>query len=133
MTLTDEGQSFFAEATAGRPGGGLAFVKADGKPWGKSHQVRPLAEACERAKTSPAVSFHVLRHTHASHLAMRGVPLIVIAHQLGHTDTRMAERHYAHLSPSYVADTIRAGLPTFGIVKAGKVAPMDSVRAKAAS
>ena len=38
---------------------------------------------------------------------MRGVPTGVIAHQLGHTDTRMAEKHYAHLSPSYVADTIR--------------------------
>jgi hypothetical protein len=27
----------------------------------------------------------------------------VIAAQLGHRDTRMAEKHYAHLAPSYVA------------------------------
>ena len=39
---------------------------------------------------------------------MSGVPMGVIAAQLGHADTRMTERHYAHLSPSYVADTIRA-------------------------
>ena len=38
----------------------------------------------------------------------------VIAAQLGHADTRMTERHYAHLAPSYVADTIRAALPSFG-------------------
>jgi hypothetical protein len=38
----------------------------------------------------------------------------VIAAQLGHSDTRMTERHYAHLAPSYVADTIRAALPEFG-------------------
>ena len=39
-----------------------------------------------------------------------------IARQLGHADTRMTERHYAHLSPSYVADAIRAGFPSLGIV-----------------
>jgi zinc-binding alcohol dehydrogenase family protein len=35
-----------------------------------------------------------------------GVPRGVIAAQLGHRDTRMAEKHYAHLAPSYVADTV---------------------------
>ena len=39
----------------------------------------------------------------------------VIAAQLGHADTRMTEKHYAHLAPSYVADTIRANFPTLGI------------------
>ena len=28
----------------------------------------------------------------------------------------MTEKHYAHLAPSYVADTIRAHFPTLGIV-----------------
>jgi integrase len=36
----------------------------------------------------PAVTFHILRHTHGSHLATRGVPMGVIAAQLGHADTR---------------------------------------------
>jgi len=35
----------------------------------------------------------------------------MIARQLGHSDTRMTERHYAHLAPNYVADTIRASFP----------------------
>jgi len=121
VTLSEEGQAFYTEATAGRPGDALVFLRTDGEPWGKSHQARPIAEACERASISPPASFHVLRHTHASHLAMRGVPLMVIAHQLGHSDTRMAERHYTHLAPSYIADAIRAGLPTFGIVKPSSV------------
>jgi hypothetical protein len=47
---------------------------------------------------------------------MRGVPMGVIAAQLGHSDTRMTERHYAHLSPSYVADTVRKSFGTLGIV-----------------
>lgn len=50
-------------------------------------------------------------------LAMKGVPMGVIAAQLGHADTRMTEKHYAHLAPSYVADTIRAALPSLGIAE----------------
>ncbi len=40
----------------------------------------------------------------------------VIADQLGHADTRITERHYAHLGPSYVADVVRAAMPGMGIV-----------------
>jgi len=78
----------------------------------------------ERAKIKPAVSFHVLRHTYGSTLAMKGVPMGVIAEQLGHADTRMTEKHYAHLAPSYVADTIRAHFPTLGITGESNVAPI---------
>jgi hypothetical protein len=44
---------------------------------------------------------------------MNGVPLMVVAKNLGHADTRMVEKHYGHLAPSYVADAIRAGAPRF--------------------
>jgi integrase len=47
---------------------------------------------------------------------MNGAPLLVVAKNLGHTDTRMVERHYGHLAESYVADAIRAAAPRFGIV-----------------
>ena len=43
------------------------------------------------------VRLHDLRHTFASHAAMRAVPLPVIARLLGHADTRMTLR-YAHVS-----------------------------------
>ena len=36
----------------------------------------------------------------------------------------MTERHYAHLSHNYVADTIRANFPTLGIIEKGKVAAL---------
>ena len=35
--------------------------------------------------------------------------------------TRLAERHYAHLSPGYVADTVRADFGEMGIVEKGTV------------
>jgi integrase len=126
VVLTDEGREFFAQATAGRSGDEIMFLRSDGKVWRDSHQQRPLRDACKRAKIIPAVSFHILRHTHGSTLAMRGVPLPVIAKQLGHADTRMTEKHYAHLSPNYVAETIRANFPTLGIVENGKVASLHA-------
>ncbi len=128
VVLTDEGVAFFAAVSAGKPDNALTFAKPDGKPWGKSHQQRPLALACKRASIAPAVSFHALRHTHASRLAMAGVPMMVIARQLGHRDARMAERVYAHLAPSYVADAIRAGFAPLGIADAGNLVPVRRQR-----
>ena len=55
---------------------------------------------------------------------MGGVPMGVIAAQLGHADTRMTEKHYAHLAPSYVADTIRAHFPKLGIAGDSTVVAM---------
>jgi len=46
---------------------------------------------------------------------LNGVPLMVVAKNLGHTDTRMVEKHYGHLAAGYVADAIRADAPKFGI------------------
>lgn len=124
VVLTNEGQRLFASLTAGKLGNDPIFMRRDGRTWDKSHQLRPMLEACHRAKIKPAVSFHVLRHTHGSTLAMRGVPMGVIAEQLGHADTRMTEKHYAHLAPSYVADTIRAHFPTLGIGGDETVVPL---------
>ena len=38
-----------------------------------------------------------------------------IAAQLGHADLKMTTKHYAHLSPGYVADTFRAAFTPLGI------------------
>ena len=72
-------------------------------------------DICKKAEIEPIISFHILRHTHASHLAMNDAPLAVIARQLGHSDTRMAEKHYAHLSTDYITDTIRRSFPKMGL------------------
>ena len=54
---------------------------------------------------------------------MAGVPLLVVAKNIGHADTRMVEKHYGHIAPSYVAEAIRAGAPRFGAV-ASNVKPL---------
>ena len=123
VVLTEEGAELFARLAAGRSGGELMLRKADGQRWGKSNQARPMADACKRAKIEPAANFHALRHTWASLAVMAGAPLIVVARNLGHADTRMVEKHYGHLSASYVADEIRRAAPRFGAdPEGGKVA-----------
>jgi len=52
------------------------------------------------------------------------LPTGVIAAKLGHADTRITEKHYAHLAPSYVAQTIWANFPTREIIEDGKVVPL---------
>jgi len=116
-----QAEDFFTRLTAGRKKQEPLLTTARGRRWQKSDQQRPLLAACAAASIDPPISFHILRHTHASHLAMNAAPLGVIAHQLGHSDTRMVERHYAHLAPNYVADTIRAAFPDLGIFEADNV------------
>jgi integrase len=115
IVLADEGAALFAAQAAGRPASGLLLPKDDGGTWLASHQARPMKEACRRAGIEPEANFHCLRHTYASHAIMNGAPLLVIAKNLGHSDTRMVEKHYGHLAPSYIADAIRAAAPKFGI------------------
>jgi len=122
--LTDEAQEFFRTICAGRRGSDLIFTHDDGRPWGKSHQDDQMEEASRRAGIRPAANFHVTRHTFASHAIMNGAPLMVVAAALGHVDTRMVEKHYGHLAPSYTADTIRRAAPKFGIKPTGNVRPL---------
>lgn len=122
VVLTDQGAAFFKQVCAGRAGSEPMFTKNDGTTWGKSHQARPMADANERAKIKPPINFHGLRHTWASLAVMNAVPLLVVAKNLGHSDTRMVEKHYGHLAPSYITDAIRAGAPRFGFKPDKKLA-----------
>jgi len=126
VVLNDEGTALFKSLTAGKSGDAVLLMRADGLPWKPAHQARPMTEACKRAKIAPPASFHVLRHTWASLAVMAGGPLMVVARNLGHADTRMVEKHYGHLAPSYVADAIRAAAPKFGIKPERKVVSIDA-------
>ena len=49
---------------------------------------------------------------------------MVVARNLGHSDTRMIEKHYGHLAQSYVNQAIRAGAPRFGLEPELMVTPL---------
>ena len=122
IPLTEEGQSIFSSWTVGSPEGQTLLLRSDGSAWGEQDQKRPMKAACINAKIA-VVGFHALRHSYASALVQAGVPLAIVAEALGHSDTRMVSKHYGHLSPSHVADAIRANLPSLGIKAETKIIP----------
>lgn len=125
VVLTDEGHTLFQQLTAGRSGHEPLLRKASGAPFRKNDQDLPTKEAVRRAKISPSISFHGLRHTWASLSIMNGVPPMVVAKNLGHANMRMVEKHYGHLAPSYIADAIRAGAPRFGFKPDKKITELS--------
>ncbi len=60
-------------------------------------------EAATLAGLGSDVVPYTLRHTAATWLAQAGMPLWDVAQYLGHSDTRMVERHYAHHHPDHKA------------------------------
>ncbi len=71
-----------------------------------NHKAPPQAiqRMCKKAGLR-RIGWHVLRHTFATHLAMKGVSLQKIQLLLGHSDPRVTLR-YAHLAPSTLRDAI---------------------------
>lgn len=51
------------------------------------------------------VVFHTLRHTYASWLVQKGVPLITVGRLLGHSSLVMTER-YSHLAPDHFRQAV---------------------------
>jgi hypothetical protein len=45
---------------------------------------------------------------------MNGMTIEVLAQQLGHKDTRVTMRHYAHLCPTFRQESVRRNAPSFG-------------------
>ena len=118
VPLNPEGVALFRDLLTGKTGDAPVFARADGKPWGKNHHIRSLLEACHAAKIRPAVAFHELRHTYASHLAQAGVDLLTISKLLGHADTRITSKHYAHLADKTLAAAVTK-LPAFSVAPKG--------------
>lgn len=106
--LSASGVKFFWRITQGHPRRAPMLPHPDGGRWGKSKQARPMKAALDAARIDTPLTFHGLRHTYASQAVMAGVPLVVVAQNLGHTDTRMVEKHYGHLATSWVRDQVQA-------------------------
>ena len=88
ILLTGLGLAFFSEICANRCGTDLLFKKKS-KKWYKSRKGSELAAACLRARIDPPITFAALRHTYASLSTRAGLPLELIATNLGHADLRM--------------------------------------------
>jgi integrase len=127
VVLNAEGAAFFRSLAAGRPGQAPLVPRWDGGRWLKNDHAERMRTACKHAGITPPIAFHGLRHCWASLAVMAGVPLQLVAQNLGHSDTRMVERHYGHLADDYKVRLIREFAPRFGI-EAGNVVPIERSR-----
>jgi integrase len=115
IVLSDEGARFFADLAANRGIGESLLPRSDGEPWRKSQSLEPMHAACIKAGIRP-LGIHQLRHSYASNAIMAGMPLTVLARNLGHVDTKMVEKHYGHLLETYIDEQIRRYVPQFGTI-----------------
>jgi integrase len=82
---------------AGRmPEDALLFATIDGGPLSPTAVSTAWADLAERIGI-PDVTFHALRHTHASQLIHEGVDIVTISKRLGHAKPDITLRVYAHL------------------------------------
>jgi integrase len=124
VRLGKEGTNFFSRLVTGRSPKEPMFMHYRlGRAWKKSDQNRPMREAVSGALLEP-LSFHALRHTYASLAIMNGASLLIVSRNLGHTDTRMVEKHYGHLAASYEDEMIRNAETKFGIGDKTTVVPL---------
>jgi integrase len=83
------------QAALGLEDEGLIFPKLDGTA--QSPRAFSKEWAVVAASLGLPVTFHALRHTHASHLIDAGIDVVKISRRLGHATPAITLRVYAHL------------------------------------
>jgi len=97
------------------------FCDKNGAPLRDTLCKRPIKEAYQSAGLRH-ITWHVLRHTFASHLVMRGAPLPTVQELLGHSNVQMTMR-YAHLSPEAKLEAVQL------LLSSGTIATQKKQRA----
>jgi integrase len=113
IPLTAGAAQLFSDLSSGRLNDAFLLPRENGIPWNRTYN-RSFRVAAKAAGLF-GVTFHGLRHSFASAMVREGAPLIVVAEVLGHADTRMVTKHYAHLAPSFVSQTVRQTAPDLAI------------------
>ncbi|MBZ9750735.1 site-specific integrase [Deinococcus sp. HMF7604] len=100
------------------------FTSRAGTPWHPDNLRRPMGKLCAAAGVT-ALSPHKLRHSYASLMAARGVPVEVLSSQLGHSSASVTRDVYRH-----VYDVEREGLTFDPVPPASREVKRVTVKAK---
>ena len=104
--LPDEGMAFFLGLCRGKGSQDFVLTSDMGKPWRKQH-TQLFRRAVARAGLPRDLVFHGLRHTYASDLVRRGVPLDIVAKQLGHASSITVSNTYGHFAEQFREEQVR--------------------------
>lgn len=85
----------------------LVFTRPDGSPMHPDWVSKSFGKAVERSECR-RITFHEMRHTHASLLLLSGVPVHVVSQRLGHADVGFTLKVYSHVLPGMQADAASA-------------------------
>lgn len=77
----------------------LVFTRNDGKEYKRS-TVSSIFSDAAKLYGYPNITFHGLRHTHATLLLMASVPVPVVSERLGHSEYSTTLNEYVHAVPS---------------------------------
>ena len=94
VVLSAAGWRFLETLRADRAEDDWLVRRADGRKWTRSTMWGQLYAAAERDGRTRGISFHGLRHTYATRIRDAGMPLQLIARQLGHKWLRTTEHYY---------------------------------------
>jgi integrase len=86
---------------------GFVFASEHGKPYRPDSLTQAFARLVARSGIDP-ISFHGLRHTHATLLLAQGQPVKVVSERLGHASIQITLNTYAHVMPGQQAEAATA-------------------------
>ena len=109
--LTNEAIAVFHNITLGRAPEEPIFLKANGEPWGRNHQARPMGEGSEAVALD--ITFYSLRHTCITIWLLHGVEPAIVASAVG-TSTAMIEKHYKNPRVGALAGVLNEKVPQVG-------------------
>ena len=84
----------------------LVFARPDGHPWEPDSFTSSFSAFVRRARL-PHITFHGLRHTHATLLLTKGIHPKVVSERLGHSKVGFTLDIYAHVLPGMQKEAAR--------------------------
>lgn len=113
VVLSEAGWRFLEALRADRDEDDWLVRRADGRQWTRSTMWGQLYAAAQGDARTRGISFHTLRHTYATRIRDAGMPLHLIARQLGHKWLRTTEHYYVGIDREIADDAIRKVLSEF--------------------
>ena len=121
VTLTADAIEFFKTIVKGRDRTAPLFPRKDGGRWGKSEQHRRIKAALAAAKLPDSASFYSLRHSYISRSIEEGVPVALIADNVGSSEG-IIRKHYKHLIAEKVRPMLERAAKAFKLIHGERAA-----------
>lgn len=99
VILPDQAVKIYERNKAGKNADDFLFINSiSGFPMRETAANRFLKRVAERQKIDKKFTTHMFRHTHVSKLAEMGIPLYVIQKRVGHSNSKITEQVYLHVT-----------------------------------